>query len=204
MGWTAIISLKPAIVFRIWGPRPHWPRRQRGDLAVLEIDHGAIHTECRVNGDDVTIMEVNPRLAGGKIGSHLVEMATGCSAVRAMLDAALGKQPNGTRCAMMPQRSVSYSPKLPESSAASRISRSFLQCQGLRLYRRSPNLERASVCHAAIAIWWLRFWGSGLPRLKLISMSRPRWRGSDFDRSGLGLRRPPQQSATRATAGMTA
>jgi biotin carboxylase len=56
-------------------------------LAALRIDHGAVHTECRVNGEDVRIMEINPRLAGGKIGSHLIEMATGCSAV----NAALGK-----------------------------------------------------------------------------------------------------------------
>ncbi len=59
-------------------------------LNALEIDHGAIHTECRVEGDEVKIMEINPRLAGGKIGSHLIEMATGCSAVRAVVDAALG------------------------------------------------------------------------------------------------------------------
>jgi cysteine synthase A len=60
-------------------------------LSALKIDHGAVHTECRVSGEDVRIMEINPRLAGGKIGSHLIEMATGCSAVSAVLDAALGK-----------------------------------------------------------------------------------------------------------------
>ncbi|WP_027555931.1 ATP-grasp domain-containing protein [Bradyrhizobium sp. Cp5.3] len=63
----------------------------RRALAALNIDHGAAHTECRVCGTDVRIMEINPRLAGGKIGSHLIEMATGCSAVRAVLDAALGE-----------------------------------------------------------------------------------------------------------------
>ncbi|ARS66196.1 ATP-grasp domain-containing protein [Sinorhizobium meliloti] len=60
-------------------------------LNALDICHGAVHTECRVDGEDIRIMEINPRLAGGKIGSHLIEMATGLSAVQAVLDAALGK-----------------------------------------------------------------------------------------------------------------
>jgi biotin carboxylase len=61
-------------------------------LAVLGLEHGAAHTECRVNGDKVKVMEVNPRLAGGKIGSHLIKMATGSSAVDAVVDAALGRE----------------------------------------------------------------------------------------------------------------
>lgn len=61
-------------------------------LDALNIDHGAVHTECRVDAEDLRIMEINPRLAGGKIGSHLIEMATGRSAVQAVLDAALGKR----------------------------------------------------------------------------------------------------------------
>lgn len=59
-------------------------------LKALGLDHGAVHTECRVNGREVAIMEINPRLAGGKIGSHLIEMSTGVSAVKAVVDAALG------------------------------------------------------------------------------------------------------------------
>lgn len=62
-------------------------------LDALSIDCGVIHTECRLteNGD-VKVMEVNPRLAGGKIGSHLIELATGRSAVEAIIDIALGEQ----------------------------------------------------------------------------------------------------------------
>ncbi|KRR17586.1 pyridoxal-phosphate dependent enzyme [Bradyrhizobium lablabi] len=66
----------------------------RRALAALNIDHGAAHTECRVSGNETRVIEINPRLAGGKIGSHLIEMATGRSAVRAVLDAALGKNPS--------------------------------------------------------------------------------------------------------------
>lgn len=61
-------------------------------LAALGLNHGAAHTECRVNDAGVKVMEVNPRLAGGKIGSHLIEMATGSSAVDAVINAALGRK----------------------------------------------------------------------------------------------------------------
>ncbi|MDA4845243.1 ATP-grasp domain-containing protein [Hoeflea poritis] len=61
-------------------------------LGAMGIDHGAVHTECRVRAQEVAIMEINPRLAGGKIGSHLIEMATGVSAVNAVVEAALGRR----------------------------------------------------------------------------------------------------------------
>lgn len=60
-------------------------------LRELGLEHGAAHTECRIDGDEIKVIEVNPRLAGGKIGSHLIEMATGSSAVDAVIDAALGR-----------------------------------------------------------------------------------------------------------------
>jgi len=64
----------------------------RAGLEALEIDCGTIHTECRVRGDEVKIMEINPRLAGGKIGSHLIEMATGENPCRAVVDIAMGER----------------------------------------------------------------------------------------------------------------
>jgi cysteine synthase A len=64
----------------------------RDALEALEIDCGTIHTECRLRGDEVKIMEINPRLAGGKIGSHLIEMATGENPCRAVVDIAMGER----------------------------------------------------------------------------------------------------------------
>ena len=64
-------------------------------LEAMEIDCGVIHTECRLTADgQIKIMEVNPRLAGDKIGSHLVEIATGVSALDAVIDVAIGEPVN--------------------------------------------------------------------------------------------------------------
>lgn len=62
----------------------------RRALGALGLNCGVMHTECRIGADGVKIVEINPRLAGGKIGSHLVELSTGKSAVRAVVDVAFG------------------------------------------------------------------------------------------------------------------
>ncbi|MEI9997642.1 MAG: ATP-grasp domain-containing protein [Rhizomicrobium sp.] len=60
-------------------------------LDALDVTCGVIHTECRIAPSGVKIIEVNPRLAGGKIGSHLVEIATGNNPVQHVIDIALGE-----------------------------------------------------------------------------------------------------------------
>ncbi len=47
-------------------------------LATIGFDHGPAHVEMRVTDSEVTLIEVNPRLAGGNI-PRLVELATGSS-----------------------------------------------------------------------------------------------------------------------------
>jgi biotin carboxylase len=59
-------------------------------LRLLGIDCGVIHTECRLKGEQVKILEVNPRLAGDMTGSHLIELALGASAVQQVVETALG------------------------------------------------------------------------------------------------------------------
>lgn len=60
-------------------------------LDELGINFGAAHTECKIRGKEVKIVEVNPRLAGNKIGSHLISKSTGVCVVEKILDGALGK-----------------------------------------------------------------------------------------------------------------
>lgn len=59
-------------------------------LAALDVDCGVIHTECRVRDGAVTILEVNPRLAGDMLGSHAIEVALGASPVEQVVEIALG------------------------------------------------------------------------------------------------------------------
>lgn len=66
-------------------------------LDALEVTCGVIHTECRITPIGIKIIEVNPRLAGGKIGSHLVKLATGANPLQHVIDIAFGRNVMWTR-----------------------------------------------------------------------------------------------------------
>lgn len=57
-------------------------------LKELEINNAICHTEIKVNVEknSFKIVEVNPRLAGGGIGSDMIELSTGTSAVKYAID----------------------------------------------------------------------------------------------------------------------
>ena len=59
-------------------------------LEALGIDCGAVHSEFRVDGGEVKILEVNPRLGGDMLGSHMIEAACGASPVEQVVEIALG------------------------------------------------------------------------------------------------------------------
>ena len=59
-------------------------------LEALEIDCGAVHSECRVHEGEVKILEVNPRLGGDMLGSHMIEAAYGASPIEQVVEIALG------------------------------------------------------------------------------------------------------------------
>ncbi|MCK1526232.1 ATP-grasp domain-containing protein [Bradyrhizobium sp. 182] len=65
-----------------------------GALEVLGHTRGPAHVELRAERDRVTIIEVNPRLAGGSIPS-LLRYVSGFDAVRAVLLSLLGKRAAG-------------------------------------------------------------------------------------------------------------
>lgn len=60
-------------------------------LSLLNINCGVIHTECRLVKGQPKILEINPRLAGDQLGSHLIELALGINPVQAVVDIALGE-----------------------------------------------------------------------------------------------------------------
>lgn len=84
-------------------------------LHHLGVDCGVIHTECRVSGEDVKIIEVNPRLAGNRLGSQMIEIAYGASAVQQVVQTALDeyvpwrptrRRGAGGYCVSMPRSGV--------------------------------------------------------------------------------------------------
>lgn len=65
-------------------------------LKELEINNAVCHTEIKVNLEDNSfkIVEVNPRLAGGGIGSDMIELSTGTSAIKYAIDITRNKNNN--------------------------------------------------------------------------------------------------------------
>ncbi len=61
-------------------------------LQKLGVTCGVIHTECRIERNQVKIVEVNPRLAGDMLGSHAIELALGANPVEMLVEIALGKE----------------------------------------------------------------------------------------------------------------
>ena len=64
-------------------------------LDTLGVSLGASHTEFKIKPDGmVGIIEIGSRMGGDCIGSHLVELSTGVDFVRAVVDCALGNEPD--------------------------------------------------------------------------------------------------------------
>lgn len=63
-------------------------------VKALGLGWGAAHVELRMDGDDVRVIEVNPRLAGGMI-PELVRRALGIDLVGNQVSAAVGLAPAG-------------------------------------------------------------------------------------------------------------
>lgn len=93
-------------------------------LKLLNIDCGAIHTECRVDRNgNIKILEINPRLAGDMLGSHVIELATGESAVEKLVEVALGNN-------------ITWKPKKHQGAALIGIS-----CSQKGIYEGIENLD---------------------------------------------------------------
>lgn len=64
-------------------------------LDSLKIRNGASHTELKIAQDGtVRLIEIGGRMGGDFIGSSLVELSTGVDFVRAVIQVALGEEPN--------------------------------------------------------------------------------------------------------------
>ncbi|WP_455285879.1 ATP-grasp domain-containing protein [Cupriavidus necator] len=59
-------------------------------VCALGFEVGAINIDCKVVGGAVRILEMNPRLVGDQMGSHMVEIATGQNPAHAVVDVACG------------------------------------------------------------------------------------------------------------------
>ncbi len=77
-------------------------------LDALQVKYGASHTEIKVNGDDIKIIETGARMGGDMIGSTLVELSTGYDFVRAVIDVSLGNPPAPFTAAVHKNAAIRY------------------------------------------------------------------------------------------------
>ena len=64
-------------------------------LDSLKIVNGASHSEIKIDQDgNIKLIEIGGRMGGDCIGSDLVQLSTGVDFVKAVIDVALGKNPN--------------------------------------------------------------------------------------------------------------
>lgn len=57
----------------------------------LGFEVGAINIDCKIVEGHVKILEMNPRLVGDQMGSHMIEIATGLNPAHAIVDVACGR-----------------------------------------------------------------------------------------------------------------
>ena len=62
-------------------------------LDALKVENGASHTEFKLEGNEIRIIEIGARMGGDCIGSDLVELSTGYDFVRMVIDVASGRRP---------------------------------------------------------------------------------------------------------------
>ncbi len=61
-------------------------------LQALDVSCGVIHTECRIEHGQVKILEINPRLVGDMVGSHVIEVALGYNPIESVISTALAER----------------------------------------------------------------------------------------------------------------
>lgn len=67
-------------------------------LNSLQVENGASHSEIKISKQGkIAIIEIGARMGGDMIGSHLVELSTGVDFVKAVIQIALGEEPDLTK-----------------------------------------------------------------------------------------------------------
>lgn len=99
------------------------PEQQQALCAVVEhalnslgVEYGASHSELKIAPDgSIKIIEIGSRMGGDCIGSHLVKLSCGYDYVNAVIDIALGHEPQG-----VPGQNASAASTHVEAHAAAR------------------------------------------------------------------------------------
>ncbi len=59
-------------------------------LQKLGIRVGAVNVDCKIVGDEIKIIEINQRLVGDQMGSHMIPLSTGLNPAHKIVELSLG------------------------------------------------------------------------------------------------------------------
>lgn len=105
-------------------------------LKQLGFVVGAVNVDCKIIDGQVKILEINPRLVGDQMGSHMIELATGENPAHAIVELAQGK-------------SIEWKPSINRGVAIHRVTMPeagfFLGLENEQEMRGHPSVESVQV-----------------------------------------------------------
>lgn len=105
-------------------------------LKELGFVVGAVNVDCKIIDGRVKILEINPRLVGDQMGSHMIELATGENPAHAIVELAQGK-------------SIEWKPSINRGVAIHRVTMPeagfFLGFENEQEMRAHPGVESVQV-----------------------------------------------------------
>lgn len=105
-------------------------------LEQLGFAVGAVNVDCKIVDGEVKVLEINPRLAGDQMGSHMIELATGQNPAHAIVELAQGK-------------SITWKPSINRGVAIYRVTMPeagfFLGFENEHELRSDPRVESVQI-----------------------------------------------------------
>lgn len=105
-------------------------------LKQLGFVVGAVNVDCKIIDGQVMILEINPRLVGDQMGSHMIELATGQNPAHAIVELAQGK-------------SIDWKPSIDRGVAIHRVTMPeagfFLGLENAQQMREHPSVASVQV-----------------------------------------------------------
>ena len=98
-------------------------------LNSLQIKNGASHSELKISEDGrIAIIEIGGRMGGDCIGSDLVQLSSGVDFVKAVIQVALGEEPDLTKHNAKSQAAIRFVFSKEDVEVLNRIKKEHLEC----------------------------------------------------------------------------
>lgn len=87
--------IKIGSAFPYQGPKTHLIRQEIPKaVKAIEAKKGILNIDCKIYNNTLKIIEINGRMVGDQMGSHIIPMATGYNLAKAAVQLSLGLEPD--------------------------------------------------------------------------------------------------------------